>query len=70
MDNTRNLSPREERDVDQLIANYGVKPPEPVREQLKMELAALKGRFVSREEVLTRAKELEQEHERNPERSR
>lgn len=64
MEPTRNLPPSDEQDIDRLIATYGAKLPENAREDLKASLAELRDRFLSREAVLERMKELELEPER------
>ena len=65
MEPNRNLPPRDEQDIDRLIANYGAKLPEKTRDDLKESLTELRDRFLSREAVLERMKEMELEPERD-----
>lgn len=72
MEPNRTLPPSDEQDIDRLIANYGAKLPEKARDDLKESLTELRDRFLSREAVLERMKEmeLEPERERSHERER
>lgn len=64
MEPNRTLPPRDEQDIDRLIANFGAELPEKTRDQLKESLAELRDRFLTREAVLERARELDREPER------